>query len=99
MTLNTDNDGGTMTDDDHIFEQKTWVMLKAMYSIIPDALSPPPEPAEWPKTRQLADLCDEDIYTARLLLLSLEKKGKVLCSHRSIGNSLRWYPVSGTTDE
>jgi hypothetical protein len=99
MTLNKDNNGDTVTEDDHIFEQKKRVMLKAMHTLIPDVLSPPPEPAEWPKTRLLADLCDEDIYTARLLLLSLENKGKVLCSHRSIGNSLRWYPVSGTTDE
>ncbi|WP_425585500.1 FaeA/PapI family transcriptional regulator [Yokenella regensburgei] len=70
-----------------------------MYSVITEVLSPPPAPDQWLKTRLLADLCDEDIYTARLLLLSLENEGKVLCSHRSIGNSLRWYPAGNTTDE
>lgn len=75
------------------------MILTAMYSVIPEVLSPPPEPVDWPKTRQLADMCDESIYTARLLLLSLENEGKVLCSHRSIGNSLRWYPAGKINDE
>ncbi|CDG48807.1 hypothetical protein [Serratia symbiotica] len=46
---------------------------------------------QWPKTRELADKCDENIYTTRTLLLALEKEGKIRCSHRSINNSLRWY--------
>ncbi|CAI1116547.1 FaeA/PapI family transcriptional regulator [Serratia entomophila] len=50
---------------------------------------PPPE--QWPKTRELADRCGENIYTTRTLLLALEKEGKVYCTHRSINNSLRWY--------
>ncbi|WP_293534627.1 faeA-like family protein [Pluralibacter sp.] len=68
--------------------------MKALYSLCQNVHPPPPDPILWPKTRQLADACNEDIYTARLLLLSLEKDGKVLCSHRSVQNSLRWYPVS-----
>lgn len=51
--------------------------------------SSPPE--QWPKTRELADKCGENIYTTRTLLLALEKEGKVRCTHRSINNSLRWY--------
>jgi|UniRef100_A8GKX1 DNA-binding transcriptional regulator YhcF (GntR family) len=51
----------------------------------------PPAPEHWPKTRELADKCGENIYTTRTLLLALEKEGKVSCTHRSINNSLRWY--------
>ncbi|MGE4781572.1 hypothetical protein AB8960_21085 [Yersinia enterocolitica] len=70
-----------------------------MHSTIQEVLSPPPDPADWLKTRLLADMCNEDIYTARLLLLSLENEGKVLCSHCSIGNSLRWYLTRKIIDE
>lgn len=51
--------------------------------------APPPE--QWPKTRELADLCDENIYAARILLLKLQKEGVVHCTPRSIDNSLRWF--------
>lgn len=68
--------------------------MKMLLLMCPEVQEPPLEPALWPKTRQLADACNEDIYTARLLLLSLEKDRKVICTHRSIQNSLRWYPVS-----
>lgn len=67
--------------------------MDALNAACLDVRLPLPDPVRWPKTRQLADACNEDIYTARLLLLSLESEGKVLCSHRSIQNSLRWYPV------
>ncbi|CNH78274.1 Uncharacterised protein [Yersinia massiliensis] len=50
---------------------------------------PPPE--RWPKTRELAELCDENIYAARTLLLALEVEGKIYCTYRSINNSLRWF--------
>lgn len=88
-----------MISNNHIFESKKRKVLQALFSMLPEAQSPPPEPEMWPKTRQLADLCSEDIYTTRLLLLSLEREGKILCSHRSIRNSLRWYPVSHNPDE
>ena len=83
-----------MHENDHIWVNKKRMMMNALHSACPHIQTPPPEPEHWPKTRQLADICDEDIYTARLLLLSLEKDGKVLCSNRSVKNSLRWYPVS-----
>lgn len=88
-----------MISDSHIYDDKKRMMLKAIYSVIPEVCFPPPEPEEWPKTRQLADICNEDIYTARLLLLSLAQEGKILCSHHSIGNSLRWYPTAPDFDE
>ncbi|MGK0602857.1 FaeA/PapI family transcriptional regulator [Yokenella regensburgei] len=75
------------------------MMMEILYATCPEGLSSPPDPALWPKTRQLADACDEDIYTARLLLLSLETDGKVICSHCSIGNSLRWFLAGKTTEE
>ncbi|ANS45272.1 FaeA/PapI family transcriptional regulator [Serratia inhibens] len=56
----------------------------------------PPPPEQWPKTRELADKCGENIYTTRTLLLALEKEGKVRCTHRSINNSLRWYICTST---
>lgn len=48
---------------------------------------------EWIKTREISDLCNVSIYTARLYLLELEKEGHVLCSHKVVSNSLRWFPV------
>jgi hypothetical protein len=83
-----------VSGNDHIWSNKKKRMMAALYAACPDAPTPLPDPALWPKTRQLADACNEDIYTARLLLLALESDGKVLCSHRSIQNSLRWYPAN-----
>lgn len=57
----------------------------------PDTIQEEPPPEQWPKTRELADRCGENIYVTRTLLLALEKEGKVRCTHRSINNSLRWY--------
>lgn len=52
----------------------------------------PPQYDAWLKTREIADACNQSIYSARLYLLALEQEGKVFCSHRNINNSLRWYP-------
>jgi hypothetical protein len=77
--------------NDHIWNAKKHNMMKSLNLLCGEIQSPPPAPELWPKTRQLADACNESIYTARLLLLALEKEGKVLCTHRSVHNSLRWY--------
>lgn len=82
-----------MSKKGYVFLQKKALMMKKLLLLCQEVQVPPPEPDEWPKTRQLADACNEDIYTARLLLLALEKDGMVMCSHRSIQNSLRWYPT------
>lgn len=82
-----------MSENDHIWANKKRIMMEAVYTACPEVLSPPPGPELWPKTRLLANICNEDIYTARLLLLSLEQDGKLLCSKRRIQNSLRWYPT------
>lgn len=68
-------------------------VLQALCSerMAPGTLQEPPPPELWPKTRELADMCGENIYVTRTLLLALEKEGKVRCTHRSINNSLRWY--------
>lgn len=50
-----------------------------------------PPPAFWPKTRELADRCDEDIYSARALLIALKKEGKIHCFPRRVNNSLRCF--------
>lgn len=46
----------------------------------------------WPKTREIADACNETIYSARLYLLALAREGKIYCSYQNVNNSLRWYP-------
>ncbi|HEH9402165.1 TPA: hypothetical protein SIA35_004285 [Aeromonas sobria] len=53
----------------------------------------PSDYKEWIKTREISDLCNVSIYTARLYLLELEKEGHVLCSHQLVSNSLRWFPA------
>lgn len=78
------------------YELKKRHMLKVLQDLCslhmtPGELQAPPAPELWPKTRELADQCGENIYVARTLLLALEKEGKVHCTHRSINNSLRWY--------
>ncbi|MNI47810.1 hypothetical protein D3C73_1023460 [compost metagenome] len=47
---------------------------------------------DWPKTRKIADACNETIYSARLYLLALADEGAVYCSYQNVNNSLRWYP-------
>ncbi len=37
---------------------------------------PPSPPEQWPKTRELADKCGENIYTTRTLLLALERRAR-----------------------
>lgn len=77
------------------FESRKSLMLNVLQGLCRERVEgsgghhPPPE--QWPKTRELADKCGENIYTTRTLLLALEKEGKVHCTHRSINNSLRWY--------
>lgn len=67
--------------------------MTALYAVSPLSVDSIPDAALWPKTREIADICDESIYTTRRFLLLLEQEGFVLCSHRSIQNSLRWYPA------
>ena len=64
-------------------------LCSARMSSFEGSLLPPPE--LWPKTREMADQCDENIYTTRTLLLTLVKEGKVYISSHPINNSLRWF--------
>lgn len=67
-------------------------LYKTLLSLCSAVESPPPQYENWPKTRDIAEGSDVSIYSARMYLLELEKDRKVLCSHKSINNSLRWYP-------
>lgn len=66
-------------------------VYETLLTLRPVAMHPPQYEA-WLKTREIADACNQSIYTARLYLLALEQEGKVFCSHRNINNSLHWYP-------
>lgn len=52
----------------------------------------PPQNA-WPKTRDIADICDISIYRSRSVLLALVARGKVQVTAHSINNSLRWFII------
>lgn len=52
--------------------------------------SPPPM-ANWPKTRELADQAQLDIYTARLVLMKLANENRVKMSETKVMNSLCWF--------
>ncbi|OVZ85488.1 FaeA/PapI family transcriptional regulator [Yersinia intermedia] len=52
----------------------------------------PPQSA-WPKTRDIADLCDISIYLSRQVLLTLVARCKVQVTPHSINNSLRWFII------
>lgn len=55
----------------------------------PDGGIPPQD--RWPKTRDIADLCDISIYISRNVLLALVACGRVQVTPHSINNSLRWF--------
>lgn len=73
---------------------KKLYVYEQLQALCPTVTYPPPQYEVWLKTREIADKCDISVYSARLYLLKLEQEGKVLCSHKCINNSLRWYPVS-----
>ena len=52
--------------------------------------SPPPV-INWPKTRELADKAQLDIYTARLVLMKLVDEDRARMSETKVMNSLRWF--------
>ncbi|MDN0094733.1 faeA-like family protein [Yersinia rohdei] len=54
------------------------------------AESPPPV-IHWPKTRELADKAQLDIYTARLVLMKLVDEDRAKMSETKVLNSLRWF--------
>ncbi|MDA5483380.1 hypothetical protein PGS49_22530 [Yersinia intermedia] len=57
----------------------------------PDGAMPPQN--LWPKTRDIADICDISIYRSRSVLLALVARGKVQVTAHSINNSLRWFII------
>lgn len=72
--------------------QKSYI-YEQLLILCPTVMNPPPRYEMWIKTREVADKCNISIYSARIYLLELVQEGKVLCSHQSINNSLRWYPL------
>jgi len=52
--------------------------------------SPPPM-INWPRTRELADQAQLDIYTARLVLMKLADENRVKMSETKVMNSLCWF--------
>ncbi|CFQ48093.1 faeA-like family protein [Yersinia alsatica] len=50
-----------------------------------------PPVTSWPKTRELADKAQLDIYTARLVLMKLVDEDRAKMSETKVMNSLRWF--------
>ncbi|AIN18262.1 hypothetical protein CH54_1677 [Yersinia rochesterensis] len=50
-----------------------------------------PPVINWPKTRELADKAQLDIYTARLVLMKLVDENRARMSETKVMNSLRWF--------
>ncbi|HHX4812397.1 TPA: hypothetical protein ACVBYD_000704 [Yersinia enterocolitica] len=57
----------------------------------PDGEMPPQN--LWPKTRDIANICDISIYRSRTVLLTLVARGQVQVTAHSINNSLRWFII------
>ncbi|CNH14572.1 Uncharacterised protein [Yersinia aldovae] len=55
-----------------------------------------PPVVNWPKTRELADKAQLDIYTARLVLMKLVDENRVKMSETKVMNSLRWFTAQPT---
>lgn len=49
-----------------------------------------PPQDKWPKTRDIADYCDTNIYVSRYYLMKLVKKKKAHVSSMPDQKSLRW---------
>ncbi len=47
----------------------------------------------WPKTRQIANYCDMDIYATRRYLIKLVNKKQAYMSDGRINNTYRWYII------
>lgn len=54
----------------------------------PSGTLPPQD--KWPKTRDIADYCDTNIYVSRYYLMKLVKKKKAYVSSGADHKSLRW---------
>ncbi|MGY3885110.1 FaeA/PapI family transcriptional regulator [Aeromonas aquatica] len=67
-------------------------VYRALMDLCPVMEEGVPPYEAWPKTREVADACNETIYSARLHLLALAQEGRVFCSYKNVNNSLRWYP-------
>lgn len=48
----------------------------------------------WIKTRDVAEHLGESIYIARRELLKLAKRGYIIRTDKSVGNSTRWFAIS-----
>lgn len=68
-------------------------IFNALQMIAAD-ITNPFQQRDWVKTRDVAEASDVSIYTARRYLLDLEAEGRVICSQKSINNSLRWLPIA-----
>lgn len=75
-------------------DKQKLLVFEALLSLVSGVKEPPSEYELWVRTRDVADCCNISVYSARLHLLALETDGLVLCSHKSVGNSLRWFPVA-----
>jgi FaeA-like protein len=67
-------------------------ILEEQCSILKEQFTESPPPViNWPKTRELADKAQLDIYTARLVLMKLVDENRVKMSETKVMNSLRWF--------
>ncbi|ATM84715.1 faeA-like family protein [Yersinia massiliensis] len=67
-----------------ILEERCLFLKKQFSESIPPVDS-------WPKTRELADKAELDIYTARLVLMKLVDENRAKMSETKVLNSLRWF--------
>ncbi|MBS0055612.1 faeA-like family protein [Yersinia sp. Marseille-Q3913] len=67
-------------------------ILEETCHVLKEQFSESVPPVEsWPKTRELADKAQLDIYTARLVLMKLVAENRAKMSETKVLNSLRWF--------
>ena len=80
-----------MKPKDQRKEEVMGILEEHCHALIDLFSESPPPVINWPKTRELADKAQLDIYTARLVLMKLVDENRVKMSETKVMNSLRWF--------
>ncbi|MFJ1230498.1 faeA-like family protein [Yersinia proxima] len=80
-----------MKPNDQRKEEVMGILEEKCNALKEQFIESPPPVINWPKTRELADKAQLDIYTARLVLMKLVDENRAKMSDTKVMNSLRWF--------
>ena len=80
-----------MKPNDQRKEEVMGILEEKCNALKEQFIESPPPVINWPKTRELADKAQLDIYTARLVLMKLVDENRAKMSDTKVMNSFRWF--------